>query len=167
MTRLKHETSPIEPYTGSSLWTCLAWKNGGAYLNGRPIRVDSEPQELVQSVVSMNLGYMRDETSVNHVTGTIRNLMEANLRALRMNGSACNQITSVACGRASCFVESGPHAWDVCAAAILVTEAGGVCYDMKGGPLDLYSRNYVFACNEAIAQAVLKCVVQPLPCDQS
>jgi fructose-1,6-bisphosphatase/inositol monophosphatase family enzyme len=53
------------------------------------------------------------------------------------------------------------------AAAILVTEAGGVCYDMKGGPLDLYSRNYVFACNEAIAQAVLKCVVRPLPCDQS
>jgi hypothetical protein len=31
--------------------------------------VDSEPQELVQSVVSMNLGYLRDETSIGHVTG--------------------------------------------------------------------------------------------------
>lgn len=33
----------------------------------------------------------------------------------------------------------GPHAWDVCAAASIVTEAGGVLRDMNGDEFTLCS----------------------------
>ena len=35
-------------------------------------------------------------------------------------------LAQVACGRATCFYEAGPHPWDVCAAAAIIIEAGGV-----------------------------------------
>jgi len=82
---------------------------------------------------------------------------------MRMSGSACNAITSVASGRYSCFYECGPHPWDVCAGAILVTEAGGVVRDLNGGPFSMTSRRYLFAGTEVLAAKVLGCVAAPLP----
>lgn len=160
-----------------------AWRGGGAFCNQKKLRVDDQVTELNQCVISSNIGYQRDETSVNHCTGatslssdlacpaldlilclgTVANLMKENLRGLRMQGSACNQMTCVAYGRSNCFYESGPHPWDVCAAAICVTEAGGFLLNMDGGPFTLTSRKYIAACNETIAQKVLACIVSPMP----
>lgn len=64
-------------------------------------------------------------------------MMRQQVRGLRMIGSAAIQAVHVGCGRSSCFVEAGPHPWDVCAAAIIVTEAGGVLADMNGGEFSL------------------------------
>ena len=90
-------------------------------------------------------------------------VMNEGVRGLRMYGSACLALVSVACGLTSCYYESGPHAWDICAGAIIVREAGGVVMDMRGGPLDLCSRCYLAAGNEKIATEVLKHIAHPIP----
>lgn len=74
------------------------------------------------------------------ILGTIRNMMKQNLRALRMHGSACNQLAAVACGRTNCFYECGPHPWDVC--------AGNRLYFIK----------LAYSCNTSIAYFFGTCV---------
>lgn len=140
-----------------------AYKAGGAFLDGARIHVSQGEDELGRAVVSTNIGYLRDEVAVAHITTSLRNLMEKGLRGMRMCGSACNAITAVACGRHSLFYESGPHAWDVCAGAIIVQEAGGFVCDLSGGPFSITSRKYLFACSEELAKKVLACIHHPIP----
>ena len=93
----------------------------------------------------------------------MKNLLKHNLRGMRMTGSAVYGMTSVAAGRTSCFYEFGPHPWDVCAAACIVVEAGGVAMSMTGEPLDLCSRRYLVACSQDLARKVLSCIAHPIP----
>jgi len=140
-----------------------AREGGGAFLNGERISVDGVPQQLNQAVIATNIGYGRDPKSVAHTTGTISNLLNANVRGLKMSGSAVHLGTNVACGRLSCYYECGPHPWDICATAVVVREAGGVAKDMTGGPLDLVSRKYIVASSDEIASRVIACVHEPYP----
>ena len=43
----------------------------------------------------------------------------------------------MACGRLDLFWEFSLNPWDIAAGVLLVREAGGVCTDMLGRPLDL------------------------------
>lgn len=140
-----------------------ACEGGGAFLNGAPIRVDAEGKTLSQCILSSNVGYGRDEIFIRHSLGTMENAMRRQVRSFRMYGSACLAMASVARGLTSCYYESGPHAWDVCAGAVIVREAGGVVMDMSGGELDLCSRCYLAAANPLIAKEVLDCIVHPIP----
>lgn len=54
---------------------------------------------------------------------------------IRPWGSTACKMVRVAAGDAHAFVSRGPKAeWDVCAAALIVSEAGGVATDMFGAP---------------------------------
>ena len=44
---------------------------------------------------------------------------------MRMTGSAALNVCKVAEGSADGYYEIGPHIWDVAAAAVILTEAGG------------------------------------------
>jgi fructose-1,6-bisphosphatase/inositol monophosphatase family enzyme len=118
---------------------------------------------LAESLVSSNLGYGREAVHIQHTLGTMDALMKRGIRGFRMLGSACTAIANVASGRTSVYYESGPHAWDVCAGAVIVREAGGVVVDMSGRPLDLCSRAYIFAATHELAAEVGRCVVYPIP----
>jgi myo-inositol-1(or 4)-monophosphatase len=56
---------------------------------------------------------------------------------VRRAGSAAIDLAYVACGRFDAFWEFGLNPWDIAAGLLLVTEAGGRCSDMKGGPASL------------------------------
>lgn len=140
-----------------------ACRGGGAFLNGAPIHVDTVAKDLGEALATSNLGYGRDAVAVKHTLGTIEAIMTRGIRGFRMSGSACTAIAAVASGRVNVYYESGPHAWDVCAGAVIVREAGGVVLDITGKPLDLCSHAYIFASSPALAAQVGKCVVYPLP----
>lgn len=140
-----------------------AYEGGGTTLNGNTIKVDSIAKTLPEAIVFTNMGYGRTEASIAHLLGTTEALMRKGIRAVRMCGSACISIAAIASGRGSCYYECGPHSWDICAGAVLVREAGGVVTGMAGEPLDLCSRSYLAASNEAIAAAVVACIAHPLP----
>eukprot|EP00054_Salpingoeca_dolichothecata_P037651 m.11601 g.11601 ORF g.11601 m.11601 type:complete len:283 (-) comp7763_c0_seq1:93-941(-) len=139
-----------------------AFEKGGAFLNGEKISVDGA-EDLSKAIVASNLGFRRDADFNKHCMGTLSNLSTKGVRGLRMCGSACISIVSVARGIFSAYYECGPHAWDVCAGAIIVREAGGFVSDLTGEDLNLCSRRYVVAASEKLAKDIISSVAPPLP----
>jgi myo-inositol-1(or 4)-monophosphatase len=56
---------------------------------------------------------------------------------VRRPGAAALDLAYVACGRLDLFWEFHLHPWDMAAGILLIREAGGLCTDMFGAPLDL------------------------------
>ncbi len=57
---------------------------------------------------------------------------------MRRPGSAALDLAYVACGRFDGFWEIKLKPWDMAAASLLVTEAGGTVSRLDGSPFDLY-----------------------------
>ena len=123
----------------------------GAYCNGsriaasgctdptRAIVVTHTPYDrrapVIDALMAMNKAYMVDHR----------------VHAVRSYGSAAIDMCGVALGRHDVYVEVGICAWDMCAAATIVEEAGGTLTDVYGGPLDLMRRGMCCAATPALA----------------
>jgi len=105
-----------------------AEKGSGAYLNDQKIRV-SAAQRLADSLVSTGFPSTRRDRNVNiHFYHQLAMITHG----VRRGGSAALDLAYVACGRLEAFWEFGLKPWDLAAGTLLVTEAGGVCSDMRG-----------------------------------
>jgi myo-inositol-1(or 4)-monophosphatase len=93
----------------------------GASLNGRPIRAQ-EVEELGESIIAMGFG-KTDEFGLRMANAST--LLADKVRKLRCLGAAAYDISNVACGRLSGFFEKGLRTWDIAAACIVLSEAGG------------------------------------------
>jgi myo-inositol-1(or 4)-monophosphatase len=105
------------PATGD---TFSAARNLGAFRNGKPIRV-REGKRLLASRSETKHGEFEpfDEDWQVETVGSIE-----------------YKLALVAAGEAALTFSRGPkHEWDVCAGAIIVTEAGGLASDLFGEPL--------------------------------
>ena len=78
----------------------------------------------------------------------------ARVAALRRSGSAALDLAWTAAGRCDGCFDKGLNAWDVAAGGLLVSEAGGVVSNFRGGPDFLETRECV-AANPALAGALL------------
>jgi myo-inositol-1(or 4)-monophosphatase len=104
------------PRTGDTFW---ATRGGGAFRNGRAIRV-AEGSRLLAS---------RSETK----RGEFAPFTEWQVDAV---GSIQYKLALIAAGDGAVTLSRGPkHEWDVCAGALIVEEAGGRVTDMFGEPL--------------------------------
>ena len=74
---------------------------------------------------------------------------------VRRAGAAAIDMAYVACGRLDFFWEFQLKPWDMAAGALLVREAGGICTDMRGAPLDL-NGPHVLADNGALHPVVVE-----------
>ena len=81
---------------------------------------------------------------------------------MRIGGSAGVDMMHVARGRQDIYFEVGIYPWDVCAGAVIVEEAGGVCLDTLGGEFDLSSRRVMVALPITFDFAMLR-TTSPLP----
>ncbi len=104
---------------------------GGAFLNGRAIRVSEQP--LSESVVCFGTAPYRPELAERTFT-LARRVFEHSLD-LRREGSAALDLCSVAAGRAGVYYEFSVSFWDYAAGALIVREAGGRCCRADGTPL--------------------------------
>lgn len=109
-----HEVTRDERFT--------AWKGGGAYLNGNPIRVSTR-KDLQDSLLATGFPY-DDFGYESEYMDLLRELMHRT-RGIRRLGSAAADLAYVACGRFEAFYEYGLNSWDVAAGVLLVREAGG------------------------------------------
>ncbi|HEY1951496.1 MAG TPA: inositol monophosphatase family protein [Gemmatimonadaceae bacterium] len=117
-----------------------ARRGGGAFLDGRPIRVSTlrEPGRALIGTgfpfktLDMLPGYLEQFALVTRGTAGIR-------RA----GSAALDMCNVACGRFDAFWELVLAPWDIAAGILMVLEAGGVVSDLDGNPPPLTGGAYV------------------------
>jgi myo-inositol-1(or 4)-monophosphatase len=114
-----------------------AEKGSGAYLNDQKIRVSSA-RRLADSLVSTGFPSKKRSQNVNiH----FYHQLAMTTHGVRRGGSAALDLSYVACGRLDAFWEFGLNPWDLAAGTLLVTEAGGMCSDMRGKPHTLRSSN--------------------------
>ena len=107
-----------------------AWKNGGAWLNGREISV-SKVDSLKSSFLATGFPYT-DFSKLDEYMDMFAYLAR-NTQGIRRLGSAAIDLVYVACGRFDGFYEYGLNAWDVAAGSLIVIEAGGKITDFDGG----------------------------------
>ena len=106
-----------------------AWKEGGAYLNGEPIRV-SDTKLMKDAVMATGFPYDLEDKS-NRYLEMMRDVL-MNSRGMRRLGSAATDMCYVACGRYDGYFEFNIKLWDVAAGIIIIEEAGGKCSDFSG-----------------------------------
>ena len=123
-----------------------AWKDGGAFLNGKPIRV-SERDDIHDALLATGFPY-NDFSRLNEYLELLKWTM-TNARGVRRLGSAATDLAYVECGRFDSFWEYDLKPWDVAAGALIVKEAGGIVTDFKG------ENNYVFGGEIIASNAVL------------
>lgn len=127
-----------------------AEKNKGAWLNGQRIFVSKtrSPMEALGGV-----GWNRSNTKQQRLklfrVGTEK---FAKVRAL---GTTTLQMCFVADGKMDFYFGAGMYIWDIAAAALIVTEAGGKITDLAGRPLTLASRS-VAASNQKLHTYLIK-----------
>jgi myo-inositol-1(or 4)-monophosphatase len=101
----------------------LAVRGGGAFLNGRPMRVSPEP-ELSRSLLATGFPFKSGKGDLDAYMLLVADAVRAS-RDVRRAGSAALDLAFTAAGRVGGFFEIGLAPWDVAAGMLLVTEAGG------------------------------------------
>lgn len=139
--------------------TFVATRGGGAWLNGRRLRV-SRTEEMNRSLLVTGFPYdirTRPDNNLDHW-----NTFAVRCRAVRRDGSAALNLAYVAAGRFDGFWEIVLQPWDMAAAALMVTEAGGRLSDLYGRPFDPFGRVCV-ASNGRIHDEILRTLALNLP----
>lgn len=129
----------------------------GAYLNGQRLAVstvDSVAEAVLASGFPTGTFRGRSAEQIRRFGNHARNV-----RAL---GSAALHLAYVAAGRLDGFWENDLNAWDLCAGAVLVQEAGGRVTDSDGGGYTLATR-HVVATNGRIHALLLRDLDVPPP----
>lgn len=117
-----------------------AWENGGAWLNGNPIKVKTN-SEIEKSLLATGFPYY-DFKIMDKYLATLSHLMKHS-QGMRRMGSAAVDLAYTACGRFDAFFEYGLSPWDVAGGICLIREAGGVVSDFSGGDDCIFGRTII------------------------
>ncbi len=131
-----------------------AYKGGGAFLNGLPIRV-SAIASMEQAQIL--LGFPYDSARFRPIILSAISQMYGTVGAERLLGSAAVELCYVAAGRAEGRIEGFLGPWDVAAGTLILSEAGGVTTDFHGGDTYLTGCE-VLASNGHIHEALLQVI---------
>jgi myo-inositol-1(or 4)-monophosphatase len=134
--------------------TFTAWKNGGAWLNGKRINVSASP-DLANSLIATGFPY-KDFSRLEDYLKCLEHLIR-NSQGVRRMGSASIDMAYAACGRFEGFFEYGLKQWDVAAGTILVREAGGIVSDFKGNTKNITGEE-IIASNKLVYNEFLEIV---------
>lgn len=135
-----------------------AVKGGGAYLNGKPIRVSAgqpAPSALILFGTSPYYADLRRKS-----LQVLDRLLPA-IGDFRRAGSAALDLAYVAAGRADGFLELRLSPWDYAAGSLLVTEAGGSITDTAGEPLSFDAPCGVLAAADTNIRGILRQALDP------
>ncbi len=114
-----------------------AEKGGGAYLNGKPIRV-SQCCDIGDCLLATGFACIRSGLKENNLP--VFTKMMPLIRGVRRYGSAAIDCCYVACGRLDGFWEFNLNIYDVAAGRLILEEAGGRFSDFAGREDKLYSQ---------------------------
>lgn len=131
-----------------------AWKEGGAYLNGKRISVSKAPR-IENTLLATGYPYY-EFGKLDAYLSVLKELMQK-CHGIRRIGSAAIDLAYVACGRFDGYFEFNLNSYDVAAGIVLVKEAGGQVFDFAGGQ-DTIRRREIIATNSLISEELLKVI---------
>lgn len=108
-----------------------ATRGGGAYRNGKVMQV-TRPESMEDASFAFDLGH---DTVIADSMLDLTKRMYTAAKRVRLLGSAVLAMTYVAAGRIDGFYHLSLQPWDIAAASLLVTEAGGIVTDWQGKPV--------------------------------
>lgn len=123
----------------------------GSYLNGFPLRVRNRP--LNEGVVNIDIAPYNPE--LRKPAFAVSEALSYHSMDIRDIGSAALGICYVACNRCVAYISHLLSIWDYAAAALILTEAGGVFTDLQGRPLALKAKTSLLASTETGLQQTL------------
>ncbi|MFF3446936.1 inositol monophosphatase family protein [Streptomyces sp. NPDC002667] len=138
------------PLTGET-YTALA--GGGAYLDGRPLRV-SETTDLGLSLVATSQARPDEDEAIVRRVGSSITAMLLDALVVRTSVPATLHLLNVAAGRIDVFWQFAGARADLLPGALLVTEAGGRISDAEGRPWTPESESLLAAAPGVHAAAV-------------
>jgi myo-inositol-1(or 4)-monophosphatase len=140
--------------TGERWW---ARRGGGAFKDGRPIRVSSI-RNLRDALVGTGFPFKEPELVPRYVSQLGRILLASG--GVRRGGSAALDLCYLAEGVLDAFWEEDYLSpWDVAAGLVILSEAGGVATRLDGSELDLENGS-VLGANSAEVKESLSRVLQ-------
>jgi len=146
------EVAAVYDPTRRELFT--AERGGGAFLNGRPLRVSSTTHLVDAMLVT---GFPYDVHSrIQEIVGLFAQFV-GRARAVRRLGSAAIDLCYIAAGRMDGFWERDLKPWDIAGGALIVAEAGGRITDMDGRPFSSRGRD-VLATNGLLHEDMLRII---------
>jgi len=104
---------------------------GGAYVDGRPIRV-SDCSDLGKALVGTGFGY---DATRRQVQAEVIQQLITKVRDIRRIGVGAIDLCYVACGRLDAVFERGLNPWDYGAGALIAAEAGATVGGIDGAPV--------------------------------
>ena len=117
-----------------------ARRGGGAFMNGRRIRVSSL-REPPRALIGTGFPFKSLEKLPAYVEQF--SLVMRGTAGIRRAGSAALDLSNVACGRFDAFWELTLAPWDVAAGLLMVREAGGIVTDLDGNPATVEAGAFV------------------------
>jgi len=134
----------VNPVSGET-WTAV--RGGGAFLDGRQLRL-AEPPPLEMALVATGFGYGRNRRA--RQAEILRSVLPV-VRDIRRAGAASLDLCALATGRVDAYYEQGLQPWDLAAGGLVATEAGAVVTGLRGRPA-----------SEALVVAAAPGLVEPL-----
>ncbi|CAK9295578.1 unnamed protein product [Gordionus sp. m RMFG-2023] len=129
-----------------------AKKGQGAFCNQKKI-FSSKVTDIGKALIFTEVGSLRKENIIDKKLENYARLARAS-HGIRSMGSAALNLCAIASGQGDGGFEFGIHIWDIAAGVLIVTEAGGVIMDPKGGDLDLLSRKFLAAGTKELADTI-------------
>jgi myo-inositol-1(or 4)-monophosphatase len=146
------------PFLGE-VWHAV--RGGGAFVNGRPLRVssvDAFGSSLLATGFPFKEGKGKLDAYMLLVADAVRSTHD-----VRRAGSAALDLAFVAAGRVDAFFEIGLSPWDVAAGMLLVTEAGGRVTGWPGDAEPPLATGRILASNGLIHGELESLVARHLP----
>ncbi len=142
--------------------TFTATRGQGAYLDNtqrftRRLRVSMRstiPDSLIGIAIPSRGGLDTLSTTINK--DALRAMM-SQASGIRRTGSAALDLAYVAAGRLDAALELELALWDMAAGILLVQEAGGVVYDIKGGE-NYFTNGHLLVANPKLYPLIRKAI---------
>ena len=134
-----------------------AEKGGGAFLNSRPIAVNSDKQ-IGEAFLATGFPWRQADLVPSYLKGLETLLMQGG--GVRRLGAAAIDLAYTACGIFDGFWEMKLKPWDMAAGALIVREAGGLVSDFSGEDRFLDTGSIV-----AGSPSVFRQILERLPSD--
>lgn len=131
-----------------------AWKDGGAYLNGKPISV-SKNDTIGKSLIATGFPYYDFEKLERYIE--VFRVFTQQCHGLRRIGSAAMDMAYTACGRFDAYFEYNINLYDIAAGVVLVREAGGEVVNF-GGKDEFVSSREVLASNGKVGKPMIEVI---------